>query len=246
MAKLYKITTKRGFPAEERRRAGLTIPRGGQLVTELTKDQKEAIENDSYLEIVEAQEGDESQAAVVSEGAGVASNANNGPTWPSDQAGDSGQAAEDQAAEQAQTPSGDAAATDEQVEENQSAPAGDAPGGVAPTEPVSGELDSQDTPGAGAEPTEGLTPTEPVSGEAGAGVENGEENKSDEESSAAAEGQQSVENSQSEEVLPTVDDLVRDNDRPTLDKMAAEAGVADADKMQNKVEVATAIVEKRA
>jgi len=225
MAKLYKITTKRGFPAEERRRAGLTIPRGGQVVTELTKDQKEAIENDTYLEITEAAAGEQTEAAVVSEGAGVASNATNGADFPGEQPSEEDEADEDQSAGEEEADGSEDQGTEDTVEENQSAPAGDAT-------------------------AQGVTPTEPVSGEAGAGADEGadsaEDTNTDEESSAAAEGQESVENSQDSESAPTVDELVRDNDRPTLDKMAADLGIADADKMQNKVEVATAIVEKRA
>lgn len=45
---------------------------------------------------------------------------------------------------------------------------------------------------------------------------------------------------------PTVDELVRDNGRDELNAMATEAGVKDAEKMENKTEVAQAIVEAQA
>lgn len=257
MAKLYKIMTTRGFPAAERRRAGLTIPRGGQVVTELTKHQKEAIENDSYLEITEAKEGEQSQAAVLPEGAGVTSTAGVGPDTPDRAASESDQAGEDQPAGEAQAPSGDAAGAEESE-------------GLTPTEPVSGEAGSEAGAGAGAEPAEGLTPTEPVSGEAGSepapdasaedaaedqpageNAQESVENNAGEGSDASAEEQALAQSTADQvqpgtETQPSAEDLARDNSRADLDAMAKDAGVVDADKLDNKLLVAQAIVEKRA
>ncbi len=49
----------------------------------------------------------------------------------------------------------------------------------------------------------------------------------------------------SEDAEPSVDDLVRDNSREELDKLATEAGVENADQLDNKQAVAEAIVAKR-
>lgn len=212
MAKQYKLELKRGYPQDTHHRAGLVLHRGGALVTELTDDQLEAVKNDSYIEINEASEGEQSQAAPTSEeqGAGVADTSADGADAPDRSASEDTQADEDQAAESEEEAAGEAAGAEEQsVEENQSAPAGDA------AEPAAEAAEDQALAQSTAD-------------------------------QVAQEGAENASEQASEDAAPTVDDLVRDNDRPTLDKMAAEAGVVDADKMQNKVEVATAILEKRA
>jgi hypothetical protein len=44
---------------------------------------------------------------------------------------------------------------------------------------------------------------------------------------------------------PTAKELAKDNDRPTLDKLATDAGIADAAALPTKADVAKAIVKQR-
>lgn len=197
MAKQYKLELIRGYPQDTHHRAGLVLQRGGALVTELTKDQLEAVKNDHYISLSEAKDGEQSKASAISEGsegAGVADTDEVGPDAPDRTASEDAQVDEDQPAESEEASEGEAE--------------GDA-------EPVADE----------------------------AAEETAAEDAADE-AAESEEAQETVENASSDAV-ETADDLARDNDRPTLNKIATELGVVDADKLQNKVEVATAIIEKR-
>lgn len=197
MAKQYKLELIRGYPQDTHHRAGLVLQRGGALVTELTKDQLEAVKNDHYISLSEAKDGEQSKASAISEGsegAGVADTDEVGPDAPDRTASEDAQVDEDQPAESEEASEGEAE--------------GDA-------EPVADE----------------------------AAEETAAEDAADE-AAESEEAQETVENTSSDAV-ETADDLARDNDRPTLNKIATELGVVDADKLQNKVEVATAIIEKR-
>lgn len=220
---LYKLTLKRGYPQDTHHRAGLVLARGGALVTELSKDQLEAVKNDAYIELSKAEPGEQSQAAPApeDEGAGVASNAHVGPDAPDRTASEGAEADEDQ-------PTGDEEAAGSDA-------AGEAAaGGVTPTEPVSGEPGSEAGTGAGADTVEGAVPTEPVSGEAG--------------SEPTREGEESADQApaadEAEEV--TVDTLVRDHSREELNGIAVKEGVSNAAELDNKQQVATAILKVRA
>ena len=197
MAKQYKLELIRGYPQDTHHRAGLVLQRGGALVTELTKDQLEAVKNDHYISLSEAKDGEQSKASAISEGsegAGVADTDEVGPDAPDRTASEDAQVDEDQPAESEEASEGEAE--------------GDA-------EPVADE----------------------------AAEETAAEDAADE-AAESEEAQETVENTSSDAV-ETADDLARDNDRPTLNKIATELGVVDADKLQNKVEVAKAIIEKR-
>ncbi len=197
MAKQYKLELVRGYPQDTHHRAGLVLQRGGALVTELTKDQLEAVKNDHYITLSEAKVGEQSKASPISEGtegAGVADTDEVGPDAPD------------------RTASEDAAADEDQPAESEEETAGEAEGDA---EPVADEAAEE-------------TAAEDVADEA----------------AESEEAQETVENTSSDAV-ETADGLARDNDRPTLNKMATELGVVDADKLQNKVEVAQAIIEKR-
>lgn len=197
MAKQYKLELVRGYPQDTHHRAGLVLQRGGALVTELTKDQLEAVKNDHYITLSEAKVGEQSKASPISEGtegAGVADTDEVGPDAPD------------------RTASEDAAADEDQPAESEEETAGEAEGDA---EPVADEAAEE-------------TAAEDVVDEA----------------AESEEAQETVENTSSDAV-ETADDLARDNDRPTLNKIATELGVVDADKLQNKVEVAQAIIEKR-
>lgn len=65
-------------------------------------------------------------------------------------------------------------------------------------------------------------------------------------STADQVAQEGTENASDEAPVQTAEDLARDNDRPTLNKLALEAGVVEPEKLQNKLEVAAALLEKRA
>lgn len=227
MAKqLYKLTLKRGYPQDDHHRAGLVLRRGGTLVTELTKDQLEAVKNDSYIELSKATDGEQSQAAPVSEGAGVTSNANVGPDAPDRTASETTEADEDQSPVATQTGDSTAAGVDAADVE-----------GATPTEPVSGE------PGADSTLEEGEADQEQAPGSDAAVDQPGSTPATDSpaDPSAAAEAQQTVEN-EAEEV--TVDTLVRDNSREELNAIALKEGVTNATELDNKQQVATAILLK--
>lgn len=200
MAKQYKLELIRGYPQDTHHRAGLVLQRGGALVTELTKDQLEAVKNDHYISLSEAKDGEQSKASPVSqgsEGAGVADTDEVGPDAPDRTASEDTEVVEDQPAESEEAADGEAEGTEGSVAEDASEDAAE-----------------------------------------------GEAEDAADEAAESEEAQETVENTSSEAV-ETAADLARDNDRPTLNKMAAELGVVDADKLQNKVEVATAIIEKR-
>lgn len=197
MAKQYKLELIRGYPQDTHHRAGLVLQRGGALVTELTKDQLEAVKNDHYISLSEAKVGEQSKASAISEGsegAGVADIDEVGPDAPDRTASEDAEVDEDQPAESEEAPAGEAEGDAEQVADE-------------------------------------------------AAEETAAEDAADE-AAESEEAEQTVENTSSDAV-ETADDLARDNDRPTLNKIATELGVVDADKLQNKVEVATAIIEKR-
>lgn len=121
-------------------------------------------------------------------------------------------------------------------------------GAEAAEDQDAGQAEATGSHAAGADPADvaGVTPTEPVSGEAGSEpAPEAEGEEATEDQGDAAEGQESVENNAGEDVQPSAEDLARDNDRETLNKQAAEAGVVEPEKLQNKLEVAQAIVEKR-
>lgn len=121
-------------------------------------------------------------------------------------------------------------------------------GDEAAADQDAGQAEATGSDAAGADPADvaGVTPTEPVSGEPGSEpAPEAEGEASAEDSADAAEGQESVENEVGEDSLPTVDDLVRDNSREELNKLAVEAGVENPQDMDNKPAVAQAIVEKR-
>ena len=220
MTKLYKVSTTRGFPAAERRRAGLTIPRDGFLVTELTKEQKEAVEGDAYLVLAEAEDGEQTTITSVSEGAGVASNAHVGPDAPDRTASEADEADEDQSAGEEEATDGPGAG----------APAADIEG-AEPTEPVSGE--------AGSEPTrEGDEAASEDAGEAA-------DSKTEEEAPASDAAADSAQDQAQEEEV-TADTLVRDNSREQLNAIAIKEGVSNAAELDNKQQVATAIMKVRA
>ena len=227
---LYKLTLKRGYPQDDHHRAGLVLRRGGTLITELTKDQLEAVKNDSYIELSKATDGEQSQAPAVSEGAGVASNATVGPDAPDRSASETPEADEDQPPVATQTGDSTAAGVDPSDVE-----------GATPTEPVSGE--------AGAEPTleEGEASEEQAPGSDAAVDQPGSTPATDSpaDPSAPAEGQQSAQEQPQEEEV-TADTLVRDNSREQLNAIAIKEGVSNAAELDNKQQVATAIMKIRA
>ena len=220
MAKqLYKLTLKRGYPQDDHHRAGLLLRRGGTLVTELTKDQLEAVKNDSYIELSKATDGEQSQAPAVSEGAGVASNATVGTDAPDRSASEGAQADEDQPPIATQTGESTAAGVD---------PADVTP--TTPTEPVSGEAGSEQAPGSDpAVDQPGSTPATDSPADP---------------SAPAADAPAAQEPAQDEEV--TADTLVRDHSREELNAIAHKEGVSNAAELDNKQQVATAILKVRA
>jgi len=212
MTKQYKLELARGYPQDTHHRAGLVLHRGGALVTELTDDQLEAVQNDNYITITEASEGEQSQAAPSSEeqGAGVADTSAEGASAPDRSASEDTQADEDQAAIDEETAAGDDAGAEEQsVEENQSAPAGDA------AEPAAEAAEDQALAQSTAD-------------------------------QVAQEGTENASQQASDEAAPTAEELARDHSRVDLETMAEEAGVENPKAMDNKLQVAQAIVEKRA
>ena len=66
------------------------------------------------------------------------------------------------------------------------------------------------------------------------------------EDSSTDEAEEASDDAQSEEEVSPVDALVRDNSRQDLDAKAEELGVENASKMENKLEVAQAIVDAEA
>jgi len=227
MAKqLYKLTLKRGYPQDDHHRAGLLLRRGGTLVTELTKDQLEAVKNDSYIELSKATDGEQSQAPAVSEGAGVASNATVGPDAPDRTANETPEADEDQPPVATQTGDSTAAGVD---------PA-DVSGGT-PTEPVSGEAGSEPTR-EGEEQAPGSDPAVDQPGSTPA------TDSPADPSAPAADAPAAQEPAQGEEV--TADTLVRDHSREELNAIAHKEGVSNAAELDNKQQVATAIMKIRA
>lgn len=66
------------------------------------------------------------------------------------------------------------------------------------------------------------------------------------EDSSTDEAEEASDDTQSEEEVSPVDALVRDNSRQDLDAKAEELGVENASKMENKLEVAQAIVDAEA
>jgi len=56
MSKLYILRLEAGFPAENRRRAGIYLTKGERLTTELTKEQLEAVQADEWISVKEADE----------------------------------------------------------------------------------------------------------------------------------------------------------------------------------------------
>jgi len=222
MAKLYKVELVRGYPQDEHHRAGLLLRRGGTLVTELSKDQLEALKNDHYVSVTEAKDGEQSQAAPLPEdqGAGVTTNATVGPDAPDRSASEDTQTDEDLDAGEEEATDGPGAG----------APAADIEGAEG-TEPVSGE--------AGSEPTrEGDEAASDDAGEA-EGEESGEEAPATDEAAQASQN-----DAQEEEV--TADTLVRDHSREELNAIAIKEGVSNAAELDNKQQVATAIMKIRA
>jgi hypothetical protein len=61
-AKLYKVKLVQGFNAKGRNRAGITLQKNATLITELSKEQLEALENDVWIEVSDAPEGAEPTA----------------------------------------------------------------------------------------------------------------------------------------------------------------------------------------
>lgn len=206
--KQYKLELTRGYPQDSHHRAGLVLQRGGALITELTKDQLEAVKNDHYITLSDAKAGEQTKAAPTSEeqGAGVADTSAEGADAPDRSASEEPEAVADQAAESEEAPAGETVGdagevADEAAAEDASDDAEQVAEDEAAIDSAAGQIDSEASQDAAGE-------------EAQAGPE-------------------------------TADDLARDNDRPTLNKMATDLGVVDADKLQNKVEVAQAIIEKR-
>jgi len=54
MSKLYVLRLEAGFPAENRRRAGIYLTKGERLTIELTKEQLEALHADELISVKEA------------------------------------------------------------------------------------------------------------------------------------------------------------------------------------------------
>lgn len=230
---LYKLTLKRGYPQDTHHRAGLVLARGGALITELSKDQLEAVKNDAYIEVSKAAAGEQSQAAPLpeDEGAGVASNAHVGTDAPDRSASEETQTDEDQPPVATQTGDSTAAGADPSDIE-----------GAEGTEPVSGEAGSEPTRG-GEEAGEG----EQAPGSDAAQDQPGSTPATDSpaDPSAAAEGQDAAQNDAQEEEV-TADTLVRDHSREELNAIAIKEGVSNAAELDNKQQVATAIIKVRA
>lgn len=205
---LYKLELVPSYPNDTHHRAGLLLSKGGTLVTELSKDQLEAVKNDSSITLSKAAEGDESKTPGISDqGAGVADIAAVGPDAPDRSASEEDEAADDQG------------------EDSEEEAAGDDAG--AEGEEVAGD----DAAGEGSDDAAGDT--------AGEGEDEAAEGEE------SAEGSENAAGEGSEAPAATAEDLARDNDRPTLNKLALEAGVVEPEKLQNKLEVATALLEKR-
>lgn len=123
MAKQYKLELKRGYPQDTHHRAGLLLQRGGTLITELSKDQLEAVKNDAYIELSEAKQSDKTKAAPVSEGAGVETNAVVGADQPDRTASEDAEVVEDQSAESEEATGSEDQGSDEEEVTTQDAPA---------------------------------------------------------------------------------------------------------------------------
>lgn len=97
---LYKLQLVPSYPNDSHHRAGLVLSRGGTLVTELSKDQLEAVKNDSSITLSKAEDGEQSQTPGISDqGAGVADSASVGADKPDRSASEEAEAAEDLGAE---------------------------------------------------------------------------------------------------------------------------------------------------
>lgn len=208
--KLYKLELVRGYPQDQHHRAGLVLQRGGALITELSKDQLEAVKNDHYITLSKAEVGEQTTTPEVSEGAGVASNATVGSDAPDRSTSEETAVDEDQAAESAEAAAGEVVGADEEAVADEAA---------------AEDVAADDTV---------------VSDEQAA------EDKAVDEATSEEVAQEGAENASGDAPVQTAEDLARDNDRPTLNKLAAEAGVVEPEKLQNKLEVAAALLEKRA
>jgi len=202
---LYKLELVPSYPNDTHHRAGLLLSKGGTLVTELSKDQLEAVKNDTSISLSKAKDGEQSKTPGVSEeGAGVADSTAVGADKPDRSASEDDEVIEDQSAESEEAPAGETA--------------GDA------GEVVADEAAAEDASEASEEAAEDQAVAQ---------------------STADQVAQEGTENA-AEDAVVTAEDLARDNDRPTLNKLAAEAGVVEPEKLQNKLEVAAALIEKRA
>jgi hypothetical protein len=196
------------------------------LITELTKDQLEAVKNDSYIELSKATDGEQSQAPAVSEGAGVASNATVGTDAPDRSASEAPQTDEDQPPLATQTGDSTAAGVDPSDVD-----------GATPTEPVSGEPGTEPT----REGEEEAPASDPAVDQPGStpATDSPADPSATPEAPAAAQ-----DDAQVEEV--TADTLVRDHSREELNAIAVKEGVSNAAELDNKQQVATAILKIRA
>lgn len=148
--------------------------------------------------------------------------------------------AEDQAAVEAA--SGESASEVAEDGQNATEDAADQ-GDEAAEDQAAGEEEAADGDAAG-DAGEDLA-NEPAQDDESEGSDSAEGEEAGEDSSADEAGQESVENNAGEEVQPTAEELARDHSRQDLDTMAEEAGVVEPKKLENKLQVAQAIVEKR-
>ncbi len=217
MAKLYKLELSRGYPQDQHHRAGLVLQRGGALITELSKDQLEAVKNDHYITLSEAKDGEQTTAPDVSadggEGAGVADTSAEGADAPDRSASEDAPSDEDQHVESEEAPAGEAAGEAEQIAEDE-----------AVADSTAAQIDA---------PADDAAAADNVA-EDEAAID-----------SAAAQIDQASDESASDDAVETADSLVRDHSREELNKIALDAGVENPDKLENKPAVAAAIIEKR-
>ena len=146
---LYKLVLAPGYPNDTHHRAGLLLSRGGSLVTELSKDQLEAVKNDAYITLSKAEDGEQSQTPGISdEGAGVADIASDGADAPDRSASEDAEVVEDTAEESEEAADGEVAGVagevaDEAADESAAEDAGEVAGEEAAIDSAAAQIEGE-------------------------------------------------------------------------------------------------------